>query len=144
MNKTQQKAVRYAQLINDLVENLEKNQSDLNPDFEKLKAAIQQDTVKDIPADDYWQIQEHFQQGTNNYQADLEKLQHGQAPARLVGTHHLLLHAYEDFVAGCQQMVDSMLDDRTIDTKAFDTAEQAQDAATEKIGKYIQKLTQLI
>lgn len=144
MNKTQQRAMRYAQLINGMIQNLEDNQNDLNGDYERLKQALDEDKVTEISAEDYWAIQEHFQKGTNSYKDQLTKLQKGQAPAKLMGTHHLLLDAYESFVDGCQDMVDSMLDDRTIDREKFDAAEQVQDLATDKIGKYIQKITQLI
>lgn len=144
MNKTQQKAVRYAQLINEMIQNLQDNQSDLNDDFEKLKQAIKADTVADIAANDYWAIQEHFQKGTDSYRAELTKLRKGQAPAKLMGTHHLLVNAYETFAEGCQAMVDSMLDNRTIDAAKFTESEKIQDSASDKIGHYVQKITQLI
>ncbi|MFD1672929.1 hypothetical protein ACFQ5M_12575 [Agrilactobacillus yilanensis] len=144
MNKTQQRTMRYAQLINGMIQNLEDNQTDLNSDYERLKEAIEADKVADITSDDYWTIQENFQKGTDSYKDQLQKLKRGQAPAKLMGTHHLLLDAYEEFVDGCQDMVDSMLDDRTVDSEKFLMAEQAQDTATDKISKYIQKITQLI
>ncbi|GAF41036.1 hypothetical protein FC83_GL001899 [Agrilactobacillus composti DSM 18527 = JCM 14202] len=144
MNKIQQKAVRYAQMINGLVQNLEDNQSDLNGDFEKLKKAVETDTVADIPSDDYWAIQEHFQRGTDSYKDQLNKLKKTPAPARVAGTQFNLVSAYQDFVDGCQAMVDSMQDNRTISKSAFAAAEKAQDEASEKISKYIQKLTQLM
>lgn len=144
MNKTQQRAIRYAQLINGMIQNLEDNQTDLNGDYERLKKAIEADKVAEISSADYWAIQEHFQKGTDSYQDQLAKLKKGQAPARIIGTQHLLVDAYGQFVEGCQTMVDSMLDDRTIDVAKFDEAEQAQDQATDKIGKYIQKITQLL
>lgn len=144
MNKTQQRAIRYAQLINGMIQNLEDNQTDLNGDYERLKKAIEADKVAEISAADYWAIQEHFQKGTDSYQDQLTKLKKGQAPARIMGTQHLLVDAYTKFVDGCQAMVDSMLDDRTIDVDKFNQAEQAQDLATDKIGKYIQKITQLL
>lgn len=144
MVKAQQKYLFYAKTINDVVEGITDIQEKMDPDYQQVKNAINDDTVGDIPEDKYFSIIENFTKGTNGYRDLQTKLEKSTVPARLVGNHHLLVGAFKAFVAGCQAMIDSMHDDRTVDVKAFQAAEAAQDKATDDIGKYLGRVDQLV
>lgn len=144
MNKAQQKLVRYGNLIAAVVRGMEAEQEALNPKFEQLRTAIDEDKLADINADDYAATKSAFAEGTATYQQQLDSLTTADAPARLMGNHKLLVAAYTDFVAGCQAMTDSLGKDKaSLDVAAFNAAEQAQDAATEQIMKHLQRVSQL-
>lgn len=139
MTKAQQKMLRYARIIDDLIANTQQTQAYLNPLFEALKPNIDNNKAN-ISATDYAKTLTAFKKGTATYQLQLDKLANAEAPARFLGAHHSLLAAYRDYVAGCQEMVDSMHDDQTIDEKQFFDAEKQQDQANLKITRYLQKL----
>ncbi|MCI2172119.1 hypothetical protein [Schleiferilactobacillus perolens] len=144
MVKAQQKFLLYAKTINDLVDGMTSLQEKMDPDFQTVKNAITEDAVKEMPEDKYMKIIENFTKGTDGYRDLLATLQKSTVPARLMGNHHLFMTAFRDFIAGCQAMIDSMHDDRTIDVAAFDDAEKAQDKATDEIGKYLGRVNQLV
>lgn len=144
MNKAQQKLMHYGNLIAAVVRDMEANQEALNPKFEQLRAAIDADKVADFDAADYTATKEAFAAGTQAYAQQLAQLEAGQAPARLLGNHKLLVAAYTSFVTGCQTMTDSLgAAPADLDVAAFNAAEQAQDDATAKVMKYLQRVSQL-
>ena len=139
MSKEQQKILRYSQAINTLITNTQTIQNKLNPLFETLKQHLK-DNQADMAAAAYQKTLQAFIEGTNDYRNELAKLTKAVAPARLLGSHHSLVTAYRDYVAGCQQMVDSMHDDQTIDIDQFMLAEKQQDAANMQITRCLRKL----
>lgn len=139
MTKAQQKILRYARIIDDLIANTQQTQADLNPLFETLKANINNNKAN-INATDYVKTLTAFKKGTTTYQLQLDKLTNAEAPARFLGVHHSLVTAYQNYVNGCQKMIDSMHDDQTIDEKQFFDAETQQNQANLKITHYLQKL----
>ena len=116
----------------------------MSPQFQTLRTAIDDDKLADVAADDFADIQSSFANGTAEYRTLAEKLNAASAPARLLGNHKLLVGAFDRFVQGCQEMTDSLQDGGKIDVAKFDAAEQAQDAETDKITKYIQKISLLV
>lgn len=145
MNKTQQKIAHYAQLIETVVTGTEDEQQTLAPPFEALRQAIDEGTLDALTQEDYQATKATFEAGTARYAALLTQLQKAQPPARLMGNHLKLTKAFNDFVAGCQAMTQSLNDSpQTLDQPAFDAAEQAQDDATDRLMKAIQKITILM
>jgi len=143
MNAAQKKAMQYGNLINDTVQSIQEEQDKLNPEFEKLRDALDRSKVDKLDDVAYTKIQKDFTTGTKNYQATVAKLEKGRAPARLMGTHISLVSAFKKYVEGCSEMTDSIGDGKKIDRKAFDEAEKKQDEYMDKFSKLIQKLTDL-
>lgn len=139
-NKLQQKAMRYGATISQVIEQTEQTQEKLDPMFKNLKEKIKANDLANMSQDRYNEIRQGFAAGTQTYDELLHQLNQAQAPARLVGNHHLLLNAFSDFVKGCQAMTDSLHDDQTIDEAQFTQAEQDQDDATERLSKYLTKI----
>ncbi|KRO00434.1 hypothetical protein [Companilactobacillus kimchiensis] len=143
MNAAQKKAMQYGQLINNTVQSIQEEQDKLNPEFEKLRDALDRSKVDKLDDVAYTKIQKDFTTGTSNYQDVLAKLEKGKAPARLMGTHISLVSAFKNYVAGCTEMTASIGDDKKVDRQAFDAAEKKQDEYMDKFSKLIQKLTDL-
>lgn len=143
MNAAQKRAMQYGQLINNTVQSIQEEQDKLNPEFEKLRGALDRSKVDKMDDVEYTKIQKDFQTGTKNYQETLVKLEKGKAPARLMGTHISLVSAFKNYVAGCADMTASIGDNKKVDRHQFDEAEKKQDEYMDKFSKLIQKLTNL-
>ncbi len=140
MNKNQQKMAQYGYTIDAVMTRTDELQDALNPMFLELRAAIDDDKVAAIDAAHYADIREQFATGTAEYKQLLTKFEAVQVPARFIGNHKMLTKAFAEFVAGCQQMTDSLKEDQTIDAAAFKASEQVQDDESEKISKYLNKI----
>ncbi len=143
MNAAQKKAMQYGQLINNTVQSIQEEQDKLNPEYEKVRDALDRSKVDQIDDVEYTKIQKDFTTGTRNYQEVLAKLEKGKAPARLMGTHISLVSAFKKYVEGCGEMTASIGDDKKVDRHAFDESEKKQDEYMDKFSKLIQKLTDL-
>lgn len=143
MNAAQKKAMQYGQLINNTVQSIQEEQDKLNPEYEKVRDALDRSKVDQIDDVEYTKIQKDFTTGTKNYQEVLAKLEKGKAPARLMGTHISLVSAFKKYVEGCGEMTSSIGDDKKVDRHAFDESEKKQDEYMDKFSKLIQKLTDL-
>lgn len=143
MNRMQQRAANYARVLNDAIEKMQSIQDDLNPKFEKIKTALAAGNLTAMKSSEYLKIQGDFQRGTDDYGKLAEKLHSVKAPAKLMGIHLSLVQALQNYTQACQNMIESMKDDRTVDEPAFQAAEEAQDLYLDKISKYLMKMGQL-
>ena len=143
MNRMQQRAVNYARVLNDVIEKMQSIQDDLNPKFEKIKTSLADGNLTEMKSSEYLKIQGDFQRGNDDYGKLAEKLHSVKAPAKLMGIHLSLVQALQNYTQACQNMIESMKDDRTVDESAFQAAEEAQDLYLDKISKYLMKMGQL-
>jgi len=144
MNKNQLKIMHYGNLINTVITDTENTQESLNPEFEVLRAAIDDQKISDMDGAAYQKTQQDFAEGTAHYQSLLDQLNSAAVPARLIGNHKLLTGSYGRFVDACVAMTKSLGDNLAIDVEAFNQAEAIQDEETEKITKYLQKISVLV
>ncbi|KRM54357.1 hypothetical protein [Lacticaseibacillus sharpeae] len=144
MNKNQQKMAQYGYTINNVMSRTDELQDELNPLFIQLREAIDNNKVDDFKKDDYEDIRSKFAAGTAEYAEMLKKFESAQVPARFIGNHKLLTKAFASFVEGCQQMTDSLGDDKQIDVDSFNAAEKQQDEASEKVSKFLNKIQVLV
>ncbi|RHW45132.1 hypothetical protein DS832_08450 [Bombilactobacillus bombi] len=143
MNQAQKRAITYAHVLNEVIEDTQKIQDDLNPKFQQIKEALATGNLIDMKSSEYLKIQGDFQSGTDEYAKLTDKLHNAKAPAKLMGVHLSLVQAYKDYTQACQDMINSMKDDRTVDESAFAASEEAQDQILDKIGKYLMKMNQM-
>lgn len=132
----------YAREINDLIQNTEQMGDKLHPSYEKIRNAIDHDQTADLDDKTLAEIHELFEKGTAVYRQLGKQIGLLKPPAKVIGNHKRLEKAYLQYVAGCQEMTDSL--QPSLDQKAFDLAEQKQDEATDTIYKTIQKITNLL
>lgn len=132
----------YAREINDIVQNTEKMGEKLHPSYEEIRTAIDEGKINEIDPEQLKDIHELFQEGTEYYRINLEKINLLKPTARVMGNHKLFEKAYRNYVDGCQLMTDSLVPE--VNPASFDEAEKQQDAATDTIYKVIQKITNLL
>ncbi|MBP1040418.1 hypothetical protein I6N95_05255 [Vagococcus sp. BWB3-3] len=135
----------YIQKINDIVKETEAIGETMNPYFEEIRTAIDNETVGQLSADKLTEIHDNFAKGTTSYQGLLDTIKGLKAPAKVIGIHKKLEKSYTDYVAGCQAMVESINPSEvTVDAAAFDKAEKKQDETTDTIAFCIQRMTSLL
>ena len=132
----------YAREINEIVQATEQMGERLHPSYEEIRTALDEKTMADFDPSHLSEIHELFKEGTQFYKLNLEKISLLKPPAKVMGNHKSFQKAYVDYVAGCQEMTDSLLPQ--VNEEAFDAAEKKQDAATDTVYKTIQKITNLL
>lgn len=133
----------YAQKVSQIVQEIEKIGEKMNPDYEFLRQMIDKKQLDELTDEKKQEIRTAFQVGTDQYKALFDQLKKLRAPARVMGMHKKFERAFEDYVAGCQGMVDS-LKDTTVDVSSFAAAEKQQDDATDAISFAIQRIMNLL
>ncbi|MBV7389411.1 MULTISPECIES: hypothetical protein [Enterococcus] len=132
----------YAREINQIIQNTEKMGEQLHPSYEEIRLAIDEDKLADLDQAHIKEIHELFDEGTQFYRLNFEKIKLLKPPAKVMGNHKTFEKAYEKYVNGCQAMTDSLAGEVNVD--AFNEAEKVQDLATDTLYKVIQKITNLL
>ncbi len=132
----------YAGEINEIVQNTEKMGERLHPSYEEIRKALDEKKINEFEMERLSEIHDLFEEGTHFYQLNLEKIGMMKPPAKVMGNHKSFQKAYIQYVAGCQEMTDSLLPE--VNEEAFNAAEKKQDEATDIIYKTIQKITNLL
>lgn len=133
----------YVQTINDIVQDTEKIGETMNPDYEVIRQAINDDKLSEITPEKMATTIESFQAGTAKYKTMLEKIGSLRPPAKVMGIHKKFERSYQKYVAGCEEMILSLQGD-AIDVALFDSSEKKQDEATDEISFSIQRMTKLL
>lgn len=132
----------YVQKINDIVKETEAIGEKMNSNYETIRQAIDEDKLADLTPESLQATTAIFEEGTAKYQAMLTEISQLRPPAKVLGIHKKFEKAYENYVAGCEEMIASIQE--TVDVPAFDAAEAKQDAATDVISFSIQRMTNLL
>jgi len=135
----------YMPVLSKVIESTEKMGEQLNPLFEKLRKAVDDDAVAQMVPAEFNDIQMEFSDGTEQYQKNLAQLKKVQVPVRLIGRHRNLLAAYETYTNACAAMTASLnVDDQTIDVDTFNQAEKDQEAAMERVSGDVQRIMNVV
>lgn len=132
----------YVQKINQIVKDTEKVGEDMNPNYEEIRGLIDEDNIAELTEERQLEAVEVFKEGTAKYRDFLKTLSSLRAPARVMGAHKKFERSYQNYVDGCQDMIESISNE--VDVKAFDAAEQKQDEATDEIASALQKITSFL
>lgn len=133
------------QVINAVVTESENVGEKMNPSYEIVRNAIDEDKLSDLTVEQLTEIKNQFSTGTEEYRVMENSLLHLKAPVKVLGIHKKLEKAFKDYVEGCQEMIDSIdAEHATVDVEAFNTSEVKQDEATDSISFCIQRITQII
>lgn len=133
----------YVQTINDIVQNTETIGEKMNPNYEKIRAAIDDEKINELSAEEIKETAELFTEGTEKYKEMLQQISRLRPPAKVMGIHKKFERSYMKYVAGCEEMIAS-LNAEGVDVVAFDASEQKQDEATDEISFSIQRMTNLL
>ncbi len=117
----------------------------MHPHFELIREAIDKNQVKELKSDQLVQISDEFSQGIAEYEQLFTKVKQMKAPAKVIGVHKKLEHAFGSYVVGCQEMNASLVpENTTVDAALFNQSEEKQDDATDVISFCIQKMTAIL
>ncbi|KAF1295528.1 hypothetical protein BAU15_03010 [Enterococcus sp. JM4C] len=134
----------YVQTINDIVTDTEKIGEEMNPSYEKLRTALDENKLDSLSSEELKEISTLFETGTDKYRAMSKKISTLRPPAAVMGIHKKFERSYLNYVAGCEEMLNSINTADGIDKAAFDAAEEKQDTATDEIAFAIQRMTNLL
>lgn len=131
----------YIKVLSGVLQTTEEGAGNMNDDFEKMRGAIDNDTVNELSQVDLQKVVDNFQRGTDAYEDNLNKLEQASVPVRVLGKHKSLVAAYRTYATACQSMTDSIdVEHQTVDTAAFNEAEATQENAMEKVTAATQRI----
>jgi len=124
-----------------VLQTTEEGAGTMNDDFEKMRNAIDNDTVSELSQVDLQKVADNFQRGTDAYEDNLNKLEQASVPVRVLGKHKSLVAAYRTYTEACQSMTDSIdVEHQAVNADAFNTAEATQENAMEKVTAATQRI----
>lgn len=134
----------YVQTVDKIVKETEAIGETMHPKYEKIREAIDQKKTAELTQSELVETVELFDQGTEKYRNMLKKISTLRPPAKVMGIHKNFEKAYKNYVAGCEEMTQSIQPEKGIDAEQFDASEAKQDQATDDISAAIQKMTNLL
>lgn len=131
----------YIKVLSGVLQTTEEGAGTMNDDFEKIRGAIDHETVGELSQVDLQKIADNFQRGTDAYEDNLTKLEQANVPVRVLGKHKSLVSAYRTYADACQAMTNSIdVEHQAVDQTAFDAAEKTQENAMEKVTAATQRI----
>lgn len=131
----------YIKILSGVLQTTEEGAGTMNDDFEKMRNAIDNDTVSELSQVDLQKVADNFQRGTDAYEDNLNKLEQASVPVRVLGKHKSLVAAYRTYTDACQSMTDSIdVEHQTVNADAFNAAEATQENAMEKVTAATQRI----
>ncbi|MFB9768540.1 hypothetical protein [Lactiplantibacillus modestisalitolerans] len=135
----------YMPVLSKVIESTEKMGEQLNPFFEKLRKAIDDDAVAAMVPAEFNDIQMEFSDGTEQYQQNLNQLKRAQVPVRLMGRHRNLVTAYEAYAKACAAMTASLdIENQKVDVAAFNQAEKDQEEQMAHVSGDVQRIMNMV
>lgn len=134
----------YVQTVDKIVKETEAIGETMHPKYEKIREAIDQKKTAELTQAELVETVELFDQGTEKYRNMLKKISTLRPPAKVMGIHKNFEKAYKNYVAGYEEMTQSIQPEKGIDAEQFDASEAKQDQATDDISAAIQKMTNLL
>lgn len=131
----------YLPELTAVIQKTEDTGGEMNADFEKLRGALDNNTVADLSEADLEGIKTTFQKGTDTYLENLNRLEQAPVPVRLLGRHKQLVSAYRNYQQACQVMVDAIDPEKgTVDETAFNDSEHVQENMMTKVTSTTQRI----
>ncbi|MTV82357.1 hypothetical protein [Secundilactobacillus folii] len=135
----------YLPALTKIIEDTDQMGSQMNPDFDKLRQAIDGDSVAELGTDTIADIKATFQKGTDAYTEYLNRLQQAAVPVRILGRHKQLVAAYRNYAQACQAMVDAIdPENQTVNTEAFNDSEHEQENMMAKVTSATQRIMSMV
>ncbi|EME8080778.1 hypothetical protein M4A01_000813 [Enterococcus faecium] len=134
----------YVQSIDQIVKETEAIGEGMHPKYEVIRNAIDEGKTSDLDKSTLEEIILLFEEETKKYRAMLKKVSTLRPPAKAMGIHKNFEKAYLSYVAGCEEMIQSIDLESGVDEDLFNTSEAKQDQATDQLTAAIQKMTNLL
>ncbi|KRK47996.1 hypothetical protein GPK34_03185 [Secundilactobacillus kimchicus] len=131
----------YLPKLTEVIQKTEDTGGEMNTDFEKLRTAIDNDSVAALGQATLTEIKTTFQRGTDVYLSNLNELQQAPVPVRLLGRHKQLVAAYRNYQQACQAMVDAIdADGVSVNVDVFNESEREQENMMTKVTSTTQRI----
>lgn len=134
----------YVQTVDRMVKETEEIGEQMHPKYQVIREAIDQKKTAKLTSEELAEIIHLFEEGTEKYRIIAKKISQLRPPVKVIGIHKNFEKAYLSYVAGCEEMIQSIQPETGVDSELFDASEEKQDNATEKISSAIQKMTNLL
>ncbi|MGG5357725.1 MULTISPECIES: hypothetical protein [unclassified Enterococcus] len=134
----------YVQSIDNIVKETEAIGEEMNPSYENIRKAINEEKVSELSTKMLAETHDLFEKGTAKYRDMLKKISTLRPPAKVMGIHKKFERSYMEYVAGCEEMIQSIDLEKGVQVDLFDQAEEKQDQATDAISVSIQKMTKMM
>ncbi|HAZ0746193.1 TPA: hypothetical protein J0T33_003211, partial [Enterococcus faecium] len=123
----------YVQSIDQIVKETEAIGEGMHPKYEVIRNAIDEGKTSELDKSTLEEIILLFEEGTKKYRAMLKKVSTLRPPAKAMGIHKNFEKAYLSYVAGCEEMIQSIDLESGVDEDLFNTSEAKQDQATDQL-----------
>lgn len=131
----------YLPKLTEVIQKTEDTGGEMNTNFEKLRTAIDNDSVAALGQATLTEIKTTFQRGTDVYLSNLNELQQAPVPVRLLGRHKQLVAAYRNYQQACQAMVDAIdADGVSVNVDVFNESEREQENMMTKVTSTTQRI----
>ena len=128
----------YVQSIDQIVKETEAIGEGMHPKYEVIRNAI--DEGKQVNwTNRLLKRSSCYLKKEQKYRAMLMKVSTLRPPAKAMGIHKNFEKAYLSYVAGCEEMIQSIDLESGVDEDLFNTSEAKQDQATDQLTAAIQK-----
>lgn len=128
----------YFQNISDIMTQTEEMGAKMNPSYEEIVKAMEEDTLSD---ELLAKVHTIFEEGVEAYQQKVKSLRNIKAPVKLMGLHQNFLKAYEEYVEGCTGMYEAVDPERGFNKELFHQSEIKQDEMSQKMMGIIARMT---
>lgn len=129
---------QYFQTINDLITNTEEMGSKMNPYYEEIRTAIDED--KAVSDEELAKVYTVFEEGCETYHQYQAKVENMKAPVKLMGLHTKFVKAYVAYVEACDAMLESVNPDEGLNVEQFNNSEKLQDEASQKVSAIVARM----
>lgn len=124
---------QYAAGLSQIITATEDAGAKVAPFFEKLRAAIDEDKLADMPAAEFQEISVEFDDAVEVYMDAAAKLKALKAPVRFMGQHSVMAKTFAEYADATDDMAKSLkVDAQTVDMPAFEKSETDQDNLMDK------------
>lgn len=127
--------------LRNLMEMMGKTNEAVAPTFDKLRQAIDDQSLDKLSDAEFKNIKSEFIEASDNYLEGINLIKSVQAPAKLIGTNLNLIKYYQGYANATKAMTDALDDSKkAVDLKAFNQSEEDQDTFIEKFNTTLNKL----
>ncbi|AVH75492.1 hypothetical protein PAF15_06245 [Weissella koreensis] len=135
----------YAMKLSQLVQTTEESGSNVAEYFEKIRTAIDEDQVAEMPKAEFAEISVEFDDVVEVYKKAADDLDQMKAPVRLIGVHGSLKKTFRDYYDATVAMANALdVNKQQVDVTAFDQSEQDQDQLMEEFMKQVRRAFQMV
>lgn len=124
---------QYAGALGQIITATEDAGAKVSPFFEKLRAALDDNKLADMPKAEFQEISAEFDDAVEVYKNAAAALKTTKAPVRFMGQHSVMAKTFAEYADATEAMAKALdVDAQTVDMPAFEKSEADQDDLMDK------------